>query len=162
MMKEKSKLELLKKKYSVLHEKYNLPEFEKLNEDFYIEKAAEVDTDYPIREIRRFIADKFSNYLRFIEAILNPVNAPIFVFSITKSIDAKEKEKLSEVYKKLAKIEVNLIEIDIQFSEEKEAEFIKESYEIWQDIKKYLLTFIEVVKKGWDNKIEKNNKNYFG
>ena len=162
MAKEKSKLEKLKENYSVLQKKHNLPKFKELNEDFHIEKIAEVETDYLLREVRKFMADKFSNYIRFIEALLNPVNVPMFVFSITKSIGVKEKEKLSEIYKKLAKMEVRVIEIDIKFSEEKEAEFIKESYKIWQEIKKDMLEFIGVVKKGWNNKIEKNSKGYFG
>jgi hypothetical protein len=159
---EKSKLKELKKDYASLQKKYNLPDFELLNQDFYIEKAAEIETDYLAREIRRFVADKFSNYLRFIEAILNPINVPMFIFSIVKSINAEEKERLSEVYKKLAKTEVSLIELDIHFSEEKEAIFLKESYKTWQEIKKDIMDFMDVVKKNWDNKIKVNGKDYFG
>ena len=159
---EESKLEELKKDYIKLQKKYNLPEFEKLNQNFYIEKIAEIETDYLIREIRKFMGEKFSGYLRFIEAVLNPANAPMFIFSIVKSIDVNEKEKLSKVYKKLVKIEVRLIEIELEFSEEKEAKFVKESYEIWQDIKKDILSFIKNVKKNWKNKIKVNDKGYFG
>jgi len=158
---EKSKLKELKKDYVKLQKKYNLPDFEKLNQDFYIEKTAEIETDYLIREIRKFMADKFSNYLRFIEAILNPINVPMFIFSIVKSMDTKEKEKLSKVYEKLVKTEVTLIELDIQFSEEKEAKFIKEYYKIWQEIKKDILSFIGTLKKNWGNKIKVNDKDYF-
>ena len=92
-MENKSDLGNLKKDYKKIQEKYDLPHFEKLNEDFNIEKIAEVETDFLVREIRRFIADKFSNYLRFIEAILHPVNSPMFIFSIIKSIGADEKKK---------------------------------------------------------------------
>jgi len=112
--------------------------------------------------VRKFIVDKFSNYLRFIETILQPVNAPMFVFSIIKSIGAEEKRRLTEVYKKLVKNEVRLIELDIEFVEKKEVEFVKESYKIWQEIKKDILEVVEVIKKNWDNKFETNNKGYFG
>ena len=94
---------------------------------------------------------KYSKFLSF-----------LWPFSIVKSINAEEKEKLSKVYKKLVKTEVNLIELDIQFSEEKEAKFVKESYETWQGIKKDILSFIDVVNKNWDNKIKVNGKDYFG
>ncbi|MCK5149522.1 hypothetical protein KAJ87_01185 [Candidatus Pacearchaeota archaeon] len=161
-MEKKSDLENLKESYGKIKEKFNLPDFEKFNEDFQIEKLADVETDFLIREIRRFMADKFSNYLRFVEALLHPVNSPMFVFSIVKSIGIEEKNKLTDAYKKLAKIEVNLIELDIEFSEKKEIDFIKESYKVWQEIKKDLLKIVEVIKKNWDNKSEVNGKGYFG
>ncbi len=162
MMENKSDLENLKKNYKEIQGEYNLPNFEKLNEDFHIEKLSEIETDFLVREIRKFMADKFSNYLRFIEAILNPVNSPIFVFSVVKSVGVEEKKKLTEIYKKLAKIEIELIGLDIKFIEEKEVEFIKQAYEIWQEIKEDMLSIFEVVKKNWDNKSEVNGKGYFG
>lgn len=161
-MKEEHNLKSLKENYEKIQKKHNLPSFEKLNEDFQIERIAEIETDILIREVRKFIADRFSNYLRFIEMLLNPINAPMFVFSIIKAIGTKEKEKLTEIYKKLAEREVKIIEIDVEFSEEKEANFIKESYELWQDIKKDVLNVVEVIKKNWDTKSEIGGKGYFG
>ena len=162
MPKKEFSLENLKKDYRKIQKKYSLPEFEKLNEDFQIEKIAETETDYLIREIRKFMGEKFSNYLRFVEAILNPTNVPMFVFSIVKSITPEEREKLIEIYKQISKIEVSLIELDINFSEKKEADFIKQSYKIWQKIKKDTLEVIEAIKKNWDNKFEGKSKGYFG
>ncbi len=90
----------LKNNYKIFQEEYNLPSFEKLNEDFQIEKAAESETDFILREIRRCITDKFFNYLRFVESILTPVNAPMFVFAITKTIGTKDREKLMDALRK--------------------------------------------------------------
>ena len=162
MTKEESKLEKLKKDYEVIRNKYGLPSFEELNEDFQIEKAAEVETDILIREVRRFIADKLAGYMRFIETLLNPVNAPMFVFSIIKTLGMEEKKKDSEIYKKLTKNEIKLIRLDTEYSEEKEAEFIKSSYELWQEIKIVFLSILDKIDQNWDNKIEEKNKGYFG
>ena len=161
-MSDECNLGSLKEDYKKIQKKYDLPEFEKLNEDFQIEKLAETETDFLVREIRKFVADKFMNYLRFIESILNPVNVPMFVFSIVKSIGEDEKKKLTAVYKKLAKCEIDLIRLDIEFSEDIEAEFVKEAYESWQEMKKDILGVIDVIKKNWDNKLESNGKGYFG
>ena len=161
-MSEEHNLENLKKNYKKIQRKYDLPEFKKLNEDFQIEKLAEIETDFLVREIRKFIADKFMNYLRFIESILNPVNVPMFVFSIVKSIGEDEKKKLIEVYKKLAKCEVELIGLDIESSEDDEVKFVKEFYNLWQKMKKDISGVIKVIKKNWNNKIESNGKGYFG
>jgi len=150
MTKEKKKektLQELKKEYEKIEKKYSLPSFKELNKDFQIEKIAEYETDCLLREVRKFMADKFLNYLRFVESVLHPVNAPIFIFSIIKSIGSEEKRKFEEIYKKLAGIEIKLIEVDIDSSEEKEAEFIKKSYDMWQGIKKEILEIIESIKK---------------
>ena len=161
-MQNESSLEDLKKDYKVIQEKYSLPSFEELNEEFYIEKLSETETDFLLREIRRMVAERLFNYLRFIESLLNPTGVPMFVYSIIKTFDVEEKEKLTEVYKRLAKKEVDLIEIDIESSDEKEVEFIKDSYKLWQDVKGDVLDVVQVIKKNWDNKVEEDKKNYFG
>ena len=155
-------LEKLKKDYSIIQKKYSLPSFEELNMDFGIEKAADSETDYLIREVRKFMSDKLSNYLRFIERLLQPSNVPIFVFSIIKTLGVEEKNKLSEIYKKLAKVEVSLICLDLEFDEKKEAEFVINTFGFWQEIKKDLIEIIECIKCRWDSKSESNNKGYFG
>lgn len=162
---EKSKekgLEKLKRNYSQLQLKYDLPGFEKLNEDFSIEKLSEVETDYLLREIIRFISEKISNYFRVVESLINPVNVPMFNYTIVKALGVEEKNKLNEIYKKLSKVEVDLIELDIEHSEEREALFLKGFYFIWQDVKKDILEIFKVVRRNWDNKKEDNGKGYFG
>ncbi len=156
-------LDDLKKDYQKIKEKYDLPDFEKMNQDFFIEKAVDFETDYLIREIRRYVADRISNYLRFVESLLHPSNVPIFIFSVIKTLKPEDTEKLREIYKKLSKTEIELIELDINFDEDKEASFIKNSFELWQEVKKDLSEIVETIKKNWDNKFEGNSKGgYFG
>lgn len=152
----------LKEEYEKLQKKHRLPSFQELNEDFYIEKIAENETEILLREIRRAVGEKFDNYLRFIESLLNPVNVPMFIFSIIKLIGPEEKKKLSEIYKKMVQNEINFIERDLKFEETKEAEFIKKSYGLWQEIKKELADILEKVEKNLGNKTEENSKGYFG
>ncbi len=162
MNKEESKLDELKKIYLKLQKEHNLPSFEALNEDFQIEKVSDVETDFLIRELRRTISDKPFTYLRFVESLINPANAPMSVLSVVKTLGSEEKEKLAEIYKKLVRNEILLIETDISFSEEKEAKFIRETYETWQEVKKDLLEVIGSVNLNWDSKVEVNGKKYFG
>ena len=161
-MAEESKLEKLKESYLLIQEKHDLPSFEELNKDFHIEKIAEMESELLIREIRRFVGDKMVNYMRFIENLINPVNVPMFILSIIKALNIEDKKKLSEMYKDLMKMEIVFIELDLEFSEEKESKFIKDSYKSWQKVKKDLLKILDNVKVGKDTKIESNNKGYFG
>ena len=155
-----SALEDLKKAYSEWQEKYNLPSFEEMNEDFGIERMSEVEVDLPMREIRRFVSDKVRNYERFIEAILNPSNANIFIFTIIKVLGKEDKEKLSEIYKKLVKREVDLIEMDVVYDEEKEVKFVKEFCSEWQEMKPIILEVLGKIKGDWDKEVEKGSKGY--
>ncbi|MCL5730338.1 MAG: hypothetical protein M1165_02115 [Candidatus Pacearchaeota archaeon] len=158
----KSGLEELKKGYKILEEKYHLPGFEAMNNEFYIEKIAEAETEVLTREIRRFIADKVFNYLRFVETLLNPVNAPMFIFSVIKSLTSDDKKKLSDIYTKLSQIDLELIKLDVDSSEKEDAEFIKRFYESWQQTKKELTSIIEKLSNVREQKEDRTNGGYFG
>ena len=160
--KEKSKLVKLKEAYAPICQKYDLPSFLELNEDFAIEKISDLETDFLIREVRKFVGDKLVNYLRFIESLINPVNAPMFTLTIVKLISLGDRNKLGEIYKELIKKEIEFIELDIKFDEVKEAIFIKESYSSWQKIKLELLDIISRVNNRSDEKSESESKGYFG
>lgn len=160
-MSEKTLTEL-KKDYLEIQVKYNLPNFQELNQDFQIEKIAEYETDILIREIRKFVAEKLSNYMKFVEMLINPVNVPMSIFSLIKSLEQNDKKKLSEIYEKLVKNEIWIVELDLNFSEEKEVQYIKDSNNLWKEIKKELSEIIETMKKNWDNKSSRNGAGYLG
>lgn len=162
MPKKESSIAQLKEEYSKIQKKHSLPSFKEMNEDFQIEKIVEIETEYLIREVRKHVSEKLAHYMRFVEVILNPTNVPMFVFSLVKAITNEEKNKLIQIYKKLSKIEVDLIELDLVFSEDKEAEFIKNSCKMWKEMRSELLSVIEVIRKNWDNKSDGKTKGYFG
>ncbi len=159
---EKKGLKELKKEYDVLAKKYSLPGFEEMNKDFHIEKISEQETELLLWEIKRLVGDKLANYMRFVENLLNPVNVPMFIFSIVKGMDEKDKKKLGEMYKELMKNELMFIKSDLHISEENEAGFIKVSFELWQKMKKELMSILSKVDEKWEDKIETPNKGYFG
>lgn len=152
----------LKEDYRDIQEKYKLPSFKEMNEDFSIEKISDSETEILIREVRRHVSDKLANYLRFVETLLNPSNVQMFVYSVIKSLSSEDKEKLKEIYKILSKKELDLIELDLDFSEQKEADFIKSSFESWVEIKKDLLRIVGNAKDNFDVKQETKTKDYFG
>lgn len=162
MVNKELSLEGIKKLYKEFEEKYSLPSFEELNENFQIEKVVESETDYLLRELRKHIAEKLYNYLRFAETLLNPTSAPFFILSLAKAMNPEKKRKLEEIYKKLAKNEIKLFKVDFIYSEEKEAEFIKNSSNLWEKIKRDFLEIIEDAEKNLDNKFEGKTRGYFG
>ena len=71
-------------------------------------------------------------------------------------------ENLKEVYKKLVKQEIKILKLDVLSSEKDEAEYIKNSFKLWAEIKNSILELADKIEKNWDNKFEENNKSYFG
>lgn len=156
------KLEILKKDYSEIVKKYKLPSYKELNEEFDIEKVQELETDTLLREIRKVIMDKVIAYLRFIELLINPSNAPMFFFTILKGIDSSDKKILEETYTKLGRLEVEVITIDNDYSEKGEAEFIIHVFQEWKEIKENMRQVSKALQNGWDRKREKREKSYLG
>lgn len=155
-------LEKLKEKYEKIRVKYDLPEFSKLNELFDIEET-EIETDFLLRKIRRTIAERITGYSRFADAVLNPSNAPMFFFKLIKKLDGKDKEILGEVYDTLGNIEIEILTLDLDYSEKNEAEFIKKVYNAFnKDIKLKLLDVVKKLENGDNNSKKENSGSYFG
>ncbi len=154
-------LEQLKKDYKEIEKKHKLPSFEELNEDFDIEKI-EDESDFLLREVRKKIAEKVVSYLRFVELLLNPSNAPIFFFALVKGLNINDKRLIEGIYKKLVAYEIEVIGLDNLYNEEKEIKFILDVYEDWGKIKRNLDELVEKLKKCWDKKSERIDKDYFG
>jgi len=157
-----SKLAKLKKNYSELEKKYKLPSYKELNEEFDIEKAQELETDTLLREIRKVIMDKVIAYLRFIEMLLNPSNAPMFFFALLKGLDNGDKKILEDLYSKLGRLEIEVVEIDNDYSEKNEAEFIIHVFNEWREIKEDMKKIAKSLQKSWDKKSERKDKSYLG
>lgn len=162
--KEKNDLEILKERYEKLKEKHNLPEFYDLNKLFDIE-GIDSESDFLLRKIRRVIADRISGYSRFVDVILNPSNAPVFFFNLIKKLDTKDKESMKNAYDALGNLELEMMGLDLEYSEKKEAEFLKKVFTVFDnDVR---LIFIDVLKKlrdGEDKTEDKKetSRSYFG
>lgn len=160
--KDYSCLNELKEKYEVLKEKYNLPTFYEINKVFDIEEL-DCESDFLLRKIRRYVSEKLAGYMRFIEILLNPSNSPIYFFKLIKRLDDSDKEALNKMYDSLGKIEVETISLDLDYNEEKEAEFIKKLYRLYNDeIRSKLLEVLSKLGNGNNDKKKDVNGSYFG
>ena len=151
----------LKKNYNQLKIKHSLPEFTELNKLFDIEDT-EIETEFLLKKVRRTISEKIASYLRFIDIILNPSNAPIFFFKLVKRLDSKDMQTLKNIYEKLGKFEIQTICLDIDYSEKNDAEFIKDIFNTFnKEIKKDFIVIIEKLNTEEENS-KKINGSYFG
>ena len=155
-------LETFKKDYAVLKEKYSLPSFQELNQEFEIEDLSETETDFLLRLIRKSLSEKTAFFSKFIEVIINPgEGGSLFAFSMAKSLAQEDRKALSEIYEKISKLQLESIKRDIAYSEKEEAIFIKKIYSFWEEAKKTLLRTLEIIDSNWDNGSKKSEKSYF-
>ena len=154
-------IEILKNSYKKLSDKYNLPSYKGLDEDFDINKVDSVE-DTLLRDIRKIMFGKFASVLNFIELLLNPSNGSMFHMYMVKGINSDEKNILNKLFESLGAIEIESFSLDIDYSEKNEAIFIKESFEKWQLMKPELNKIINSIKQEWKKSSSKKEKSYFG
>ena len=162
LINEPSSLKELKEEYHKLSRKYHIPDFNELNKQFDVEDV-QTDTDFLLRRIRKIILEKITNYSRFIELILNPSTAPMFFFKLVRKLEPNDREKLSKIYEILGNLETQVIHLDLDCSEDKEARFIQESFEVFnKKIKFNLLAIIDKLMNGNNDYQIRNSGSYLG
>jgi hypothetical protein len=154
-----------KKEYEKLKKKFNsLPDFKELNDQFEFSSMKDFpeDEDFLLRNIRRKINDRFANLSRFIEETLNPNPGSIIGITESKKFTLKDREELRNLLKNLMLFERKSLLLEIEFDNDKEANFINESLNNWKNIKKDFKPFIKKMMDSWDTKEEKQTNHYFG
>ena len=86
-------LKELKNDFISVSKGYKLPSFEKLNEDFEVDKI-DRKTDCLLRLIRKVMMEKVMNSLSFLDLLLNPVNAPRIYLSFMLVLFRQKIKKL--------------------------------------------------------------------
>lgn len=164
MSKEKHEKNLKKVKqfYEEISHKNNLLDFKFVNENFEIENIDIEETDLFIKQIRKHITEKIFYMLRTIEAFINPSNAPMFVMGIVKDFSESERELIQELYKKLAKYEIEAFGLEAKYDEKKEIEFIRKIGQEWKEISEDLIRMYSAMKSNHDKDSKKSTKSYLG
>jgi hypothetical protein len=155
-------LEKLKKDYLKSQKKYSLPDFNELNRYFEIERIADHETDFLLRELRKAITEKATAFIRFIEILINPSNAPLFMFSIIKNIDPSGKKTIEKIYERLCGFEISAIRLDLGYNEKEEADFIKKSIKLWKESDDELKELVRIIETACKTSSNKKEKDYFG
>lgn len=148
--------------YNKLREKFTLPEYKPLADDFDIEKLNEKESDFLLREIRRAIGEKIASYMHLFELLLNPSSPPLFLFPILNSMSKETKEKINSMYKVFSKFQIESMKLDTIYEEKSEAEYITKIFNEWQNLKKEIYKIIETFEGNIKENEEERKGGYFG
>ena len=152
----------LKARYEKLSKKYKLPSFKELNECFEIDRI-ERDVDNVLREVRKVMMDKIIGYIRFLEMMISPAQAPPMFMIFVKSVSDSERKTIENVYKNFVELELTALKLEIDYSEEGEAKSIKNIFNVWNKVRPDMRKVLGVMEKNWNSSSsEKKEKTYFG
>ncbi len=149
----------LKEEYRKFEKKYGLPEFEKINHDFDIEKI-DKESEIFLKHIRKVMMEKVVNVLGFLEMLLNPMNAPRMYMVYVNSVSDEDRKKISEIYNKLSELVLISLESEIEYREKNESEVINKIFSVWNSVRNDLKGILDDMKKPSVN--VRKEKNYFG
>lgn len=126
--------------------KHKLPSFDSLNNEFEINTIEE--SEFLLREIRRKIDDKIENFLKILEAILQP-DTVLCDMHECRLFNDTEKKKIYDLYKKLRFFDRYSIQIAIDEDDKKTCEFVNDVMKDWNKVKEEMLWISKMLKESW-------------
>ena len=154
----------LKEDYEKIKKQHKLPNYDDLDHEFellYISGLEEIK--FPLRFIRRRITDKLSWFCNMLQNIIQPNPGSLISLEESKFFTDDDRKKIIDLLKELMNWERQSLILEINFSDKEDAEFINNTFNQFNKIKKEIAYFSEVLKKGWTEETKKINKEqYFG
>lgn len=147
------KLSELKEQFKLLQEKYSLPEFDMLDKEFEIKDIT--NENIILREIRDRILEKFDEYIKILEGIVQP-EASLANMYETKVFNDEEKNDIFQLYKRFMYMDRFSLQTEIEDGDEKVAEFINVSFKEWMTLKPRILEIIIKLKDSWTTEEDEN------
>ena len=152
----------IKEGYDKLRKKYNLPDFDKLDNEFEISNIKDFDKKFILRIIRRMINDKIIAFCNLLEGVVLPNPTSMIGLHENSFFDDEKKKSISNFLSDLMKLERESLVLDIDFSDDKDAEFINSVFDKWVGIKGFMCEVAKDMSLGWEKEEKRMNEHYFG
>src|SRR3989344_6414169 len=127
--------------------KYNLPDYDKLNEEFEFYTLEK--TDFLLQNMRRRIHNKLAYFAQIIEGIIYPNPSSLVNMQEAKFFNEEEKTKITQLYKKIVLFERNSSALDISSDEKENATYIQMMYKEWPAIKEQMKAILKKMQDSW-------------
>lgn len=105
--------------------------------------------------------EKIVNSLQFLDLLLNPVNAPRIYQKYIKNMNAEDKDDLEKIYSNFGDLSIQSLSLEIDYSEQKEAETILKISAAWNSMKPTFRKVLSVFNRA-EKAESKKEKSYFG
>lgn len=151
----------IEQEYAKLSKKYKLPKFKDIDNEFEI--SALDNEKFLIKNILRSISEKLEFYIEFISNLVHPDGSSISSMYEIRFFSEDEKNDMYNLFKRLMKIDRNVIELVLKNDEKEQADFLNKFFSDWLNLKKELLKYIEKMKESWEKQSTiEEDIGYFG
>ncbi len=151
---EEDKLAKIKKNYEVAKKKYDLPDFEAIDKEFYIRKTN--PEGFIILEVVYAISNKLRNMIGDIDPALSPNPGNLHMMVEMNAFGKEEKAGAFAFYKKLGYQFHKALASEL-IPEEEQVKFIKEFWKDWGSLKKQYLKYMDKIIAEWGKEEEKKS-----
>lgn len=135
----------IREEYKKLQQKYKLPDFDALDNDFEIRKIPA--GLFILKEIRRILVHKLDGACGLLEPVVNPSESMHSAIE-SKAFDKNDLEAVFNFYKRLHHLIHKGISTTLE-NEAKEVEWINEVWKAWPEIKKELQVYVKKITDSW-------------
>jgi len=153
------KKETAKKLLEDIGKKYSIPARELDREielvDLFVKKRE--SPEFPLRAIRRRLADFYSLWLNYLHSVIFPNPQSIILTKESEVFDEKGKEEIYGIIAVLAKFTRESVLLEVKRDESREADFINESFGKYRSLKKSIEQIVKKNVELWKKESEKNN-----
>ena len=153
-------MEELKKEYNQLKKKYNLPDFEQMDEEFEIRAIEMYRSGILIKALLRAINNKLSIFMNYLESIVNGQPQHIHALIEIKNTTDSEKEEMYEHYKKISILLHENLVFDLK-PEKEIAKQINKNWKEWKAIKEKEIKLLEIITDAWRRKEESPSRSEY-
>ena len=153
----------IKTEYSKLKLKYNLPNYEELDDEYellYFQNILEIK--YPLRFVRRRIGDRFAWAANFFQGLLQPNPSSLVSMQESRFFSDEDRKKVTGLLKEFMQVERTNLTLDIDNNDELAVKWIKDAHKKWLESKKDLTNFAEKMRTGWKEETKTGKGAYFG
>jgi hypothetical protein len=128
-----------------------------------LDKEYEISSieEFHLRNIRKKVDENIQHISNILSSILQP-ETDMANLHEASFFDENEKNEIIEIFKKLKYIERASTNLDLEDSDEKNAEFIRNAQEQLDELKPKLIIILKKLQDCWKQDIKSEEAGYFG
>ena len=151
----------IEEEYNKLCKKFKLPKFEEIDREFEISTLE--NERFLINNILRRIVEKLEVYTETIGNLVHPDASSLTSMYEIRYFSDDEKNDMYKLFKKLMKINREIVELLLDADEKKEADFLNVFFNEWLNMKNDLKAYIRKMKESWEKESTiEDDLGYFG
>ncbi len=149
-----------REEYEKLKKKYDLPDFDILDDDFDIAGIEECSN--VLRCVRERIAEKVEKACQMLEEILQPDTTVSNLYE-SRVFSEDDKKPVFELYSHLMSMKRRADALYILNIDSQDADFIRETNDAWKKIKQDIVNVLKKLQDSWSKEVEVADRlAYFG